>query len=177
LAAFVPVTVCPPADVAVQVAALQEPFGPIEKVVLEVTSPSELSYWSRPSAVYACEPPDAIVAEAGASTRWSSAPAVTLNDAVPVLPPSFPVTVCAPEAVAVQVAPLQEPFGPIEKLVLDVTSPSGLPDPSNPCATYVCEPPATIEALEGLTTMWSSAPPVTCREALPVAPLRVPVTV
>jgi len=177
LPAFVPVTVCAPADVAVQLAPEQDPLASIENVVVEVTSPSELSYWSRPSAVYACEPPDAIVAEAGASTRWSSAPAVTLNDAVPVLPPSFPVTVCAPADVAVQVAPLQEPFGPIEKLVLDVTSPSGLPDPSNPCATYVCEPPATIEALEGLTTMWSRAPPVTCREALPVAPLRVPVTV
>jgi hypothetical protein len=102
--------------------------------VLEVTSPSELSYWSRPSAVYACEPPDAIVAEAGASTRWSSAPAVTLNDAVPVLPPSFPVTVCAPADVAVQVAPLQEPFGPIEKLVLDVTSPSEWFEASKPSA-------------------------------------------
>ena len=48
---FVPVTVCAPAELAVQVAPVQEPFGAIEKVVVAVTSPSELSYWSRPSAV------------------------------------------------------------------------------------------------------------------------------
>ena len=134
LPAFVPVTVWAPADVAVQLAPLQEPFGPIENVVVEVTSPSELSYWSRPSAVYACEPPAAIVAEAGATARWSSGPAVTLNDAVPVLPPSFPVTVCAPADVAVQLAPLQEPFGPIEKVVLAVTSPSEWFEASKPSA-------------------------------------------
>ena len=35
-----------------------------------------------------------------------------------------------------------------------------------------------IDALAGLTTMWSSpAPAVTCREAVPVLPLFVPVTV
>jgi hypothetical protein len=134
LPAFVPVTVCAPADVAVQLAPEQEPFGPIENVVVEVTSPSELSNWSRPSAVYACEPPAAIVAEAGASAKWSSAPAVTPNDAVLVLPPSFPVTVCAPAEVAVQLAPLQEPFGPIEKLVLAVTSPSEWFEASKPSA-------------------------------------------
>jgi hypothetical protein len=134
LPAFVPVTVCAPADVAVQLAPEQEPFGPIENVVVEVTSPSELSNWSRPSAVYACEPPAAIVAEPGASAKWSSAPAVTPNDAVLVLPPSFPVTVCAPAEVAVQLAPLQEPFGPIEKLVLAVTSPSEWFEASKPSA-------------------------------------------
>jgi len=48
---FVPVTVCAPATEAVHVAALQEPFGAIEKVVVEVTSPREFSYWSRPWAV------------------------------------------------------------------------------------------------------------------------------
>ena len=134
LPAFVPVTVCAPADVALQLAPLQEPFGPIEKVVLDVTSPSELSYWSRPSAVYACEPPAVMTAEAGDSAKWSSAPAVTLNDAVPVLPPSFPVTVCTPAEVAVQLAPLHEPFGPIEKVVLAVTSPSEWFEASKPSA-------------------------------------------
>ena len=121
--------------------------------VLELTSPSELSYWSRPSAVYAREPPAVMVADAGDKTRWSSEPAVTLNDAVAVFPSAVPVTVCAPAEVAVQLAPVQDPFGPIEKVVLDVTSPSGLPDTSNPCATYVWEAPAKIDALEGLTTM------------------------
>src|SRR5439155_17190691 len=82
LPVFVPVTVCAPATEAVQVAPVQDPFGPIENVVLEVTSPSELLYWSRPSAVYACGAPAAIVADAGESTRWSSPAAVTVSVAV-----------------------------------------------------------------------------------------------
>ena len=67
-----------------------------------------------------------IVAEAGESARWSSGPAVTLSEAVLVLPPSLPVTVCAPAEVAVQLAPVQDPFGVIEKVVFAVTSPSEL---------------------------------------------------
>src|SRR3954468_1694798 len=103
----VPVTVCAPDTTAVQVAPLQEPFGAIEKAVDAVTSPSELSYWSRPCAVYDCEPPAVIVDEAGETTRWSSGPAFTVSDAVAVFPESFPVTVWAPAAVAVQTLPLQ----------------------------------------------------------------------
>src|ERR671937_364642 len=177
LPASVPVTVCEPAVVAVQVAPLQEPSGAIVKVVLAVTSPSELLYWSRPSAVYACDPPEAIVAEAGESAKWSSAPAVTLNEAVAVLPPSLPVTVCAPATVAVQALPVQEPFGPIENVVDAVTSPSEFPDASKPWAVYVCEPPALIVAVAGRITMWSSVPVVTLREAVPVFPDFLPVTV
>jgi hypothetical protein len=41
---LVPVTVWAPAVVAVQTAPVQEPFGAIVKVVVGVTSPSELSY-------------------------------------------------------------------------------------------------------------------------------------
>ena len=67
-----------------------------------------------------------IVAAAGESTRWSSAAAVTCSDAVPVLPASVPVTVWAPEVVAVQVAPVQEPSEPIVNVVPAVTSPSEL---------------------------------------------------
>ena len=172
-----PVTVWVPAAEAVQVAARHDPSGEIENAVLDVTSPSELLYWSRPCAVYACEPPEAIVAEAGASTRWSGAPAVTLNDAVPVLPPSLPVTVCAPEAVAVQVATVQDPFGPIENVVLDVTSPSELSYWSRPSAVYACEPPAVMVADAGDKTRWSSEPGVTLNDAVPVFPSAVPVTV
>ena len=98
--------------------------------MLELTSPSELSYWSRPSTVYACEPPEAIVAAAGASTRWSGAPAVTLNDAVLVLPPTFPVTVCVPALLAVQTLPVHVPSGATENVVEPVTSPAGLPEAS-----------------------------------------------
>ena len=66
---MVPVTVCAPAAVAVQVAPVQEPFGAIVNVVAAVTLPSELSNWSRPCAVYVWEPPEAIVADAGDSAR------------------------------------------------------------------------------------------------------------
>ena len=59
----------------------------------------------------ACEPPAAMVAEAGDNTRWSSGPAVTFNDAVPVLPPVLPVTVWAPAAVAVQLCPCRTRSG------------------------------------------------------------------
>ena len=68
-------------------------------------------------------------------------------------PPSLPVTVCAPADVAVQLAPVQDPFGPIEKVVKVVTSPSELFEASKPSAVYACEPPAAIDALEGLITM------------------------
>src|ERR671934_44879 len=129
-----PVTVCAPATEAVHVAPVQEPSGAIENVVAEVTSPRLLSYWSRASAVYVCEPPALIVAEAGDSARWSSAPAFTVSEAVFVLPPSLPVTVCEPATVAVHDAPVHVPFGEIEKVVNAVTFPTSLPDASNPSA-------------------------------------------
>jgi hypothetical protein len=137
----------------VQVAPVQEPFGAIENVVDPVTSPSELSYWSRPSAVYACHSPDEIDADAGDNTRWSSAPVVTVSAPVLVLPALVPVTVCAPAVVAVQLFPVHEPFGEIEKVVVDVASPSELFEASKPSAVYACDPPAEIVALDGLTTM------------------------
>ena len=45
--------------------------------------------------------------------------------------------------------PVHEPFGAIENVVLDVTSPSELLPASKPCAVYACEPPAVIDALAG----------------------------
>ena len=131
---LVPVTVCAPATVAVQALPLHDPSGAMVKVVEAVTSPSEFSYRSRPAAVYDCDPPAAIVAVAGARTRWSSAAAVTASEAVAVLPPSLPVTVCAPATVAVQVFPVHEPFGAMLNVVEPVTSPSELPVASNPWA-------------------------------------------
>ena len=47
----VPVTVCDPATVAVQVAPVQEPLGEMENVVDPVTSPREFPDWSNPVAV------------------------------------------------------------------------------------------------------------------------------
>src|SRR5919204_539565 len=129
-----PVIVGAPATEAVHVAPVQEPSGAIENVVAEVTSPRLLSYWSRPCAVYVCEPPELIVADAGDSARWSSAPAFTVNEAVFVLPLSLPVTVWDPATVAVQTFPVHVPFGEIEKVVNAVTSPMSLPDASKPPA-------------------------------------------
>src|SRR4051794_6384823 len=124
---FVPVTAWEPATEAVQTAPLQEPFGPIVKVVLAVTSPSELSYWSRPCAVYACVAPAVIDVAAGASARWSSGPGLTISEAVLVWPRSVPVPVCAPALVVVHVLPLHEPWGAMVKVVLEVTLPSRFP--------------------------------------------------
>ena len=71
---------------------------------------------------------------AGLTARWSSGPAVTVSVAELVFPASVPVTVCEPATVAVQVAPVQEPLGPIVNVVLPVTSPSEFPAASKPCA-------------------------------------------
>src|SRR5919201_2673532 len=177
LPAFVPVTVCAPETGAVHVAPVQEPFGEIENVVPEVRSPSELSYWSRPSAVYACDVPAVIVAEAGDSTRWSSAAAVTVSEAVPVLPPLVPVTVCCPATEAVHVAPVQDPSGAIENVVLAVRSPSELPYASRPSAVNTWEPPAAIDREAGVSARWSSPSAVTVSDAVLVFPLSFPVTV
>ncbi len=68
---------------------------------------------------------------------------------MPLLPELVPVTVCAPVAEAVQVAPVHDPSGAIEKTVLAVTSPSGLLYWSRACAVYACEPPAAIDADAG----------------------------
>src|ERR671922_74207 len=113
----------PCAVFAVHAAPVHEPSGRIENVVDEVTSPSELFPASKASAVYACEPPALIVADAGVITMWSSPPAVTLSEAVPVLPLFVPVTVCGPATDAVHVAPVQDPLGAIVKTVVAVTSP------------------------------------------------------
>jgi hypothetical protein len=172
-----PSTVCDPASEAVQEAATQEPSGAIVNVVLEVTSPSGLSYRSRPCAVYAWKPPAATLAEVGDSARWSSAPAVTLRAAVLVWLLLIPVTVCEPTVVAVQTLPAHEPSGLIENLVLEVTSPIGLPEESKLCAVYDWVLPAAIVALEGLITMWLLVPASTWSVAVPVFVDFVAVTV
>jgi hypothetical protein len=51
LPASVPVTVWEPAVDAVQTFPVHEPSGAIEKVVFDVTSPSELFEASKPSAL------------------------------------------------------------------------------------------------------------------------------
>src|SRR5437763_1714806 len=126
LPASLAVIVWAPAVVAVHEAPAQEPFGAIERLDAAVTSPRELSYWSRPSTVYVWDAPAAIVALAGVRTRWSSVAATIVSDAVPVFAVFVAVTVCAPAVVAVHVAPVQEPFGAIESAEVEVTSPSEL---------------------------------------------------
>ena len=51
LPSLLPVTVWAPAVLAVQTLLVHDPSGEIVNVVPAVTLPSELSYWSRPSAV------------------------------------------------------------------------------------------------------------------------------
>src|SRR5438045_9107389 len=99
-----------------------------------------------------------MVADAGESTRWSSGPAVTLSEALALLPPLAPVTVCEPALVAVHALAVQAPFGAIEKVVTAVTSPRELPPASNPCAVNACEPPAAIVAVEGRSMRWCHSP-------------------
>ena len=48
---------------------------------------------------------------------------LTVSEAVPVLPLFVPVTVCAPAELAVQVAPVQEPFGHRAKLLASCEEP------------------------------------------------------
>ena len=67
----VAVTVSDPAAVAVQVAAVQDPSGPIVNIDAPVMSPRSLLYWSNPSAMYACVPPALMVADAG-EVDWLS---------------------------------------------------------------------------------------------------------
>ena len=72
-----------------------------------------------------------------------------LSEAVALMLPSVPVTVWAPDLVAVHVAPVHDPSGAIVNVVSAVTSPSGLFELSKPWAVYACEPPATISRSRG----------------------------
>src|SRR2546426_8486554 len=85
---------------------------------------------------------------------------MTVKLAVAVLPPSLPFTVCAPATVAVQIAPVHEPFGAMVKVVEAVTSPRLLLLASKPVAVYAWLPPAGIVAVAGLIVMRPSAPAV-----------------
>jgi hypothetical protein len=57
---------------------------------------------------------------------WLLVPASTCSVADPVFDDFVPVTVCGPAFEAVHVAPEQDPFGRIVKVVVDVTGPSEL---------------------------------------------------
>jgi hypothetical protein len=164
------VTVCPPASEAVQELSRQEPSGATENAAKAVTSPVELPYTSRPSAVKSCESPAEIVADAGERTRWSRTAAVTSSAYVPVAVPEVPVTVCGPATVAVQVAPEHDPFGEIVKVVPAVTSPVELSNRSRPLASNVADPPAAIDDVSVFSARWSSAAGLTKSEVLLVAP-------
>src|SRR5436305_7438889 len=85
LPASLAVIVWAPAVVAVHEAPAQEPFGAIERLDAAVTSPRELSYWSRPSTAYGWDARAENVANDGERSRRSSGRATTDSDAVPVL--------------------------------------------------------------------------------------------
>jgi hypothetical protein len=63
------------------------------------------------------------------------------------------------------------------KVVPAVASPVGLLKLSKPCAVYVLMPPAVIVDVAGVSNKEATAPAFTCRLAVPVLPLSVPVTV
>jgi hypothetical protein len=102
-------------------------------------------------------PSEVTVADVGESARWSSAPGVTVSEAVVLAPPIVAVTLCTLAFVAVHVLRVQEPSGPSENVVEPVTSPRSLLSASYPSAVNVCAVPATTVAVAGLRTMWSSA--------------------
>src|SRR5436305_374566 len=169
LPASVPVTVWPPTTDAVQVAPVQEPFGTMVNVVAPVTSPTELPYESRPSAVKDPFPPAAIVADGGETTRWSSAAGATVSVAVPLVAPAVAVTVSVPAVVVEQLFAVHDPPGAIVKCVFPVMSPSELPEASKASAAYACVSPAAIVAVAGVTAIRSIRPLRTRRDAVPVA--------
>jgi hypothetical protein len=78
---------------------------------------------------------------------------------------------------AVQTASVHEPSGVIVNAVELVTSPAGLLKLSKPCAAYVWLPPAAIVIVCGVSNKEVMVPTFTCRVAVPVLPLSVPVTV
>ena len=90
---------------------------------------------------------------------------------MPVLVLLVPVTVCSPATEALQLAPLQLPSGETVKAVVAVTSPSELLKASRPSAVYAWLPPATMLAVAGASTRWSSAAGETVRLAVPVIEL------
>src|SRR2546425_7466671 len=95
----VPVTVCGPATVALQLPAVQLPSGAMVKLVAAVTSPRSLPKASWACAVYVCDPPDVMGALAGASTRWSMAAPETRTLAEPLMElvcVSVALIVCVP---------------------------------------------------------------------------------
>ena len=59
-------------------------------------------------------------------------PALTVSDAVIVMPPSSAVTVCGPDIIAVQLFPVHEPSGVMENVVAPVTLPKLFPYASKP---------------------------------------------
>ena len=84
-----------------------------------VTSPSELSNGVEALGRVGLRAARADRRRSGREHEVVERPAVTLSEAVPVLPPLVPVTVWAPAAEAVHVAPVHDPFGAIEKVVID----------------------------------------------------------
>jgi hypothetical protein len=87
------------------------------------------------------------------TASFDAALALTVRVAVSVLPASLAVIVCAPVAVAVQVAPAHEPSGAIVKVVELVTFPRLLLNWSNPVVVYDWEAPIPIVAVFGATVM------------------------
>src|SRR5437773_1957350 len=95
----VPVTVCGPTKLELQLLAVHLPSGAMLKVVAAVTWPRSWLKASCPRAVYDSGPPTVMVALAGARTRRSIAPADTdtpADPAIELVTVSVTVMLCAP---------------------------------------------------------------------------------
>ena len=127
-------TVWAPAAVAVQVAPVQEPFGAIvnvvrggdvaERVVVLVASLRGVGLRAAGGDRRGGRREREVVERARVDRQRGRAGLAGV----------VPVTVWAPAAVAVQVAPVQEPLGAIVNVVPGVRSPSELSYWSRPCA-------------------------------------------
>ena len=122
--------------------------------------------------------PGAAVSPGTNTCNFVNVPALTVSVAPPCAPLVYvPVTACDPAMLAVHAAPVHEPSGVIVNVVPAVTSPAELLKLSRPCAAYIWLAPAAIVLVCGVNNREVMAPAFTCRLAVPVLPLSVPVTV
>lgn len=106
----VPVTVCGPATVAVQLAALHDPSGLMLKVVAAVTLPRSFPYWSNASTAYVMLLPAWMVVVRGLRVMRSTGPPVTVSGEAPAIVFHSPTTWCGPAFVVEHVLPAHGGF-------------------------------------------------------------------
>ncbi len=136
---------------------MHRPGAGIVNDVLLVTSPRELPKASAPEARKVTARPATRLADLGMSDRRSIGPGTTRSVVEPRKVPSgivtVPTTVYEPARVAVHRLPAHGPVAVILKVVADVRSTIGRPEPSRPVAAYPTVPPAvTVRAVPSIRT-------------------------